>query len=136
MMDLLVPAIVLLVIAWFVTLQVLHAWASGRWAAPDRFRLVADAVDSIAVLALVRALAAPVGVWSWVWVLAVAVVGFALAGAVLRWSSLPWHAPKPKRTLDEQGTIVETAGAPQDRRRRIMAGAYAAVGFAIVALCW
>ncbi|HXH33832.1 MAG TPA: hypothetical protein VNJ54_05390 [Plantibacter sp.] len=136
MIDLIVPAVVLLVIAWFVTLQVLHAWTSGRWAAPDRFRLVVDAVDSIVVLALVRALAAPVGVWSWVWVLAVAVVGFALAGAALRWPSLPWHAPKPRRTIDEQGTIVETAGATRDRRRRIMAGVYVAAGIAIVALCW
>lgn len=136
MIEILIPAVVLLVVGWFVSLQTIHAWSTGRWAATERYRLVADAVDSIVVLALVRALAAPVGIWSWVWVLAVAVVGFALAGAALRFRSLPWHTPKPKRTLDEHGETVETAVAPRDRRRQIMAGVYTAVGVAIVALCW
>ncbi|NUJ88664.1 hypothetical protein HOW07_11655 [Plantibacter sp. MCCC 1A11337] len=136
MIEILIPAVVALVIAWFLALQVAHAWSTGRWAATERYRLVADAVDSIVILALVRALAAPVGVWSWAWVIAVAIVGFGLAGAALRWRSLPWHAPKPKRSLDEHGATVETAVAPKDRRRQVQAGVYGVVGVAIVALCW
>ncbi|MET0352488.1 MAG: hypothetical protein ABW038_00890 [Plantibacter flavus] len=136
MIEILIPAVVALVIAWFLALQVAHAWSTGRWAATERYRLVADAVDSIVILALVRALAAPVGVWSWAWVIAVAIVGFGLAGAALRWRSLPWHAPKPKRSLDEHGATVETAVPPKDRRRQVQAGVYGVVGVAIVALCW
>jgi hypothetical protein len=136
MTEILIPVVVSLVIAWFVALQTVHAWSPGRWAATDRHRLVVDAVDSIVILALVRALASPVGVWSWVWVLAVAITGFGLAGAALRWRSLPWHAPKPKRSLDEHGTTVETAVEPRTRRQQVTAGIYAAVGIAIVALCW
>lgn len=136
MIEILIPAVVALVIAWFLALQVAHAWSTGRWAATERYRLVADAVDSIVILALVRALAAPVGVWSWAWVIAVAIVGFGLAGAALRWQSLPWHAPKPKRSLDEHGATVETAVPPKDRRRQVQAGVYGVVGVAIVALCW
>lgn len=136
MIEILIPAVVALVIAWFLALQVAHAWSTGRWSATERYRLVADAVDSIVILALVRALAAPVGVWSWAWVIAVAIVGFGLAGAALRWRSLPWHAPKPKRSLDEHGATVETAVPPKDRRRQVQAGVYGVVGVAIVALCW
>ncbi|MBF4567967.1 hypothetical protein ITJ57_04220 [Plantibacter sp. VKM Ac-2880] len=136
MTEILIPVVVSLVIAWFVALQVVHAWSTGRWATTDRHRLVVDAVDSIVILALVRALASPVGVWSWVWVLAVAITGFGLAGAALRWRSLPWHAPKPKRSLDEHGATIETPVEPRTRRQQITAGMYAAVGIAIVALCW
>ena len=136
MIEILIPAVVALVIAWFLALQVAHAWSTGRWSATERYRLVADAVDSIVILALVRALAAPVGVWSWAWVIAVAIVGFGLAGAALRWRSLPWHAPKPKRSLDEHGATVETAVAPRTRGRQVLSGMYAVVGVAIVALCW
>ncbi|MET3509094.1 MULTISPECIES: hypothetical protein [Plantibacter] len=136
MIEILIPAVVALVIAWFLALQVAHAWSTGRWSATERYRLVADAVDSIVILALVRALAAPVGVWSWAWVIAVAIVGFGLAGAALRWRSLPWHAPKPKRSLDEHGATVETAVPPKDRRRQVQAAVYGVVGVAIVALCW
>lgn len=136
MIEILIPAVVALVIARFLALQVAHAWSTGRWSATERYRLVADAVDSIVILALVRALAAPVGVWSWAWVIAVAIVGFGLAGAALRWRSLPWHAPKPKRSLDEHGATVETAVPPKDRRRQVQAGVYGVVGVAIVALCW
>lgn len=136
MIEILIPAVITLLIGWFVALQVVHAWSTGRHAATDRRRLVVDAVDSIVVLALVRALAAPLGAWSWVWVLAVAVTGFGIAGAALRWRSLPWHAPKPKRSLDEHGTTVETAVEPRPRRQQVIAGIYAAVGIAVVALCW
>jgi len=136
MIDVLVPTVVLLVVVFFVGLQVLHAWGTGRWSAQDRYRLVADAVDSIVVLALVRALAPPLGPWSWVWVLAVAAVGFALAGAALRWRTLPWDAPKPKRKLDAHGATIETPSEPRVRQRQIMAGGLAAVGIAVVALCW
>lgn len=136
MIEILIPAVVALVVAWIIALQVVHAWSTGRWAATERYRLVVDAVDSIVILALVRALAAPVGLWSWAWVLAVAIVGFGLAGAALRWRSLPWHAPKPKRSLDEHGATVETAVAPRTRGRQVLSGMYAVVGVAIVALCW
>ena len=136
MIEILIPAVVTLVVAWFLALQVAHAWGTGRWAATERYRLVVDAVDSIVILALVRALAAPVGLWSWAWVIAVAIVGFGVAGAALRWRSLPWHAPKPKRSLDEHGATVETAVAPRTRGRQVLSGMYAVVGVAIVALCW
>lgn len=136
MIDILIPAVVALVVAWVLALQVVHAWSTGRLAATERYRLVVDAVDSIVILALVRALAAPVGVWSWAWVLAVAVAGFGLAGAALRWRSLPWHAPKPKRTLGEHGTTVESPVEPRPRRRKVLAGIYAVVGATIVVLCW
>lgn len=136
MIEILIPTIVALVVAWILALQVVHAWSTGRWAATERYRLVVDAVDSIVILALVRALAAPVGIWSWAWVIAVAIVGFGLAGAALRWRSLPWHAPKPKRSLDERGATVETAVEPRTRGRQVLSGIYAVVGAAIVALCW
>lgn len=136
MIEILIPTIVALVVAWILALQVVHAWNTGRWAATERYRLVVDAVDSIVILALVRALAAPVGIWSWAWVIAVAIVGFGLAGAALRWRSLPWHAPKPKRSLDEHGATVETAVEPRTRGRQVLSGIYAVVGAAIVALCW
>ncbi|ROR80545.1 hypothetical protein SAMN06295974_2291 [Plantibacter flavus] len=136
MIEILIPAVVALVVAWVLALQVVHAWSTGRWTATERYRLVVDAVDSIAILALVRALASPVGVWSWAWVLAVAIVGFGLAGAALRWHSLPWHAPKPKRSLDEHGATVETVVEPRTRGRQVLSGIYAVVGAAIVALCW
>lgn len=136
MIEILIPTIVALVVAWMLALQVVHAWSTGRWAATERYRLVVDAVDSIVILALVRALAAPVGIWSWAWVIAVAIVGFGLAGAALRWRSLPWHAPKPKRSLDEHGATVETAVEPRTRGRQVLSGIYAVVGAAIVALCW
>jgi uncharacterized membrane protein YeaQ/YmgE (transglycosylase-associated protein family) len=136
MIEILIPVVITLVIGWFLALQLLHAWGTGRWAATERYRLVADAVDSVVILTLVRALAAPVGIWSWAWVLAVAVAGFGLAGAALRWRSLPWHAPKPKRTLDEHGTTVESPVEPRPRRRQLLAGIYAVVGATIVVLCW
>ena len=136
MIEILIPAGVALVVAWVLALQVVHAWSTGRWAATERYRLVVDAVDSIVILALVRALAAPVGVWSWAWVIAVAIVGFGLAGAALRWNTLPWHAPKPRRTVDEHGATVETAVEPRTRGRQVLSGIYAVVGAAIVALCW
>lgn len=136
MIEILIPAVVALVVAWVLALQVVRAWSTGHWAATDRHRLVVDAVDSIVILALVRALAAPVGVWSWAWVIAVAIVGFGLAGAALRWRSLPWHAPKPKRSLDEHGAAVETVVEPRTRGRQVLSGIYAVVGAAIVALCW
>ncbi|AZH82740.1 hypothetical protein EAO79_07395 [Plantibacter sp. PA-3-X8] len=136
MIEILIPAVVALGVTWILALQIVHAWSTGRWAATERYRLVVDAVDSIVILALVRALAAPVGVWSWAWVIAVAIVGFGLAGAALRWRSLPWHAPKPKRSLDEHGATVETAVEPRTRGRQVLSGIYAVVGAAIVALCW
>ncbi|MGK9149238.1 hypothetical protein KXS11_16510 [Plantibacter flavus] len=136
MMDILIPAVVFLVVAFFVGVQLSRAWSTGRWAASDRYHLITSAVDSIVALALVRAVATPVGVWSWVWVVAVAAVGFGIAGAALRWRDVPWHAPKPKRTLDADGVEQESTGPSNPRGRQTMAGAYALVGAAVVALCW
>lgn len=99
-----------------------HGWSRGRGAAPDRYALVRSGVDAALVLALVRAVLPPQGdlAWlSWVWVAAVVGVGVGVAGAILRWPTLPWRARREARS---------------QRRAAASAGAYAVFGLAVLAV--
>jgi len=87
--------------AYAVGVLLLRARSIGRLAAADRAALVRAAVDAVVVLALVRAVAPPPGIWSWVWVVAAGVVGFGVARAALRWPHLP-----PGRVLPTAGYVA------------------------------
>jgi len=77
-----------LVAAYAVVALLLRARPAGRWAATDRSALVRATVDAVVLLALVRAVAPPPGLWSWAWVAAAGVVGLGVARAALRWPRL------------------------------------------------
>lgn len=100
-----------------------RTWSSSRFRARTRGHLVASAVDLVVALAAVRAIAPPPGPWSWLWLPAAALTGIGLAGAVRRWSDLPWRVTEP--------------GEPRPAGdRRAVAGAVArvVVGTSLVAL--
>jgi hypothetical protein len=96
-----IAAVVGVVGAYAVVVLLLRTRSTGRLAAADRAALVRAAVDAVVVLALVRAVAPPPGIWSWVWVVAAGVVGFGVARAALRWPHLP-----PGRVLPTAGYVA------------------------------
>ena len=96
-----IAAVVAVVGAYAVVVLLLRTRSTGRLAAADRAALVRAAVDAVVVLALVRAVAPPPGIWSWVWVVAAGVVGFRVARAALRWPHLP-----PGRVLPTAGYVA------------------------------
>ena len=95
-----IAAVVAVVGTYAVVVLLLRTRSTGRLAAADRAALVRAAVDAVVVLALVRAVAPPPGIWSWVWVVA-GVVGFGVARAALRWPHLP-----PGRVLPTAGYVA------------------------------
>lgn len=100
-----------------------RTWSERSYHARTRATLITSGVDVVVALALVRALAPPPGIWSWLWLPAAAIVGLGLAGAIRRWSSLPWRLPKGAES-GPQPTGKAIAGAV----------AYAVVGAAMVAV--
>jgi len=96
-----IAAVVGVVGAYAVVVLLVRTRSTGRLAAADRAALVRAAVDAVVVLALVRAVAPPPGIWSWVWVVAAGVVGFGVARAALRWPHLP-----PGRVLPTAGYVA------------------------------
>jgi hypothetical protein len=96
-----IAAVVGVVGAYAVVVLLLRTRSAGRLAAADRAALVRSAVDAVVVLALVRAVAPPPGIWSWVWVVAAGVVGLGVARAALRWPQLP-----PDRVLPTAGYVA------------------------------
>ena len=96
-----IAAVVGVVGAYAVVVLLLRTRSAGRLAAADRAALVRSAVDAVVVLALVRAVAPPPGIWSWVWVVAAGVVGIGVARAALRWPHLP-----PGRVLPTAGYVA------------------------------
>jgi hypothetical protein len=111
---------------WLLAAALAALWlgrtaSRGTFRAKTRVTLITAGVDVMVALALVRALAPPPGVWSWLWLPAAAVVGLGLAGAIRRWSHLPWRRPKG------------TEPGPQPTGRTITGAlAYAALGAAMV----
>jgi hypothetical protein len=96
-----IAAVVGVVGAYAVVVLLLRTRSTERLAAADRAALVRAAVDAVVVLALVRAVAPPPGIWSWVWVVVAGVVGFGVARAALRWPHLP-----PGRVLPTAGYVA------------------------------
>ena len=74
-------------------------------------RARAGAVDAVVLLALVRAVAPPPGLWSWAWVAAAGVVGLGVAHAALRWSQLPTGRALPTAAYAVLGALVVAACA-------------------------
>jgi hypothetical protein len=106
-----IAAIAGLVAGYAVVALLLRARQVGRWAAGDRFALVRAAVDAVVLLALVRAVAPPPGLWSWAWVAAAGVVGLGVARAALRWSHLPTGRALPTAAYVALGALVVVACA-------------------------
>ena len=101
-----IAAAVGLVGAYAVVVLLLRARSTGRRAAADRAALVRAAVDAVVVLALVRAVAPPPGIWSWAWVAAAGVVGLGVARAALRWPQLPTGRVLPTAAYAALGALV------------------------------
>ena len=101
-----IAAVVGLVGAYAVVVLLLRARSTGRLAAADRAALVRAAVDAVVVLALVRAVVPPPGIWSWVWVVAAGVVGLGVARAALRWPHLPLGRVSPTAGYVALGALV------------------------------
>lgn len=97
--------------AYAVVVLLLRTRSTGRLAAADRAALVRAAVDAVVVLALVRALAPPPGIWTWVWVVAAGVVGIGVALAALRWPHLPAGRVLPTAAYLALGALVVAATA-------------------------
>ncbi|AUS77055.1 hypothetical protein C1701_00330 [Actinoalloteichus sp. AHMU CJ021] len=120
-----VPALVALV---FIGVLLTRAWGRGKAAARDRYALVSGTVDAVVIASVARVLVAPHGMtswgWaiSWGWVAACGAIGVGVAGACLRWRSLPWDAP------------TRADRAPRPRLRGVLSGAYVAAGAALVVL--
>ena len=106
-----IAALVDLVAAYAVVVLLLRARSTGRQAAADRATLVRAAVDAVVVLALVRAVAPPPGLWSWLWVAAAGVVGVGVARAALRWPHLPAGLVPPTAAYLVLGALVVAATA-------------------------
>jgi len=106
-----IAAAVGLVALYAVVALLLQARPTGRRAAADRSALVRAAVDAVVVLALVRAVAPPPGLWSWAWVVAAAVVGLGVARAALRWPHLPAGRALPTAAYVALGAPVVAACA-------------------------
>lgn len=106
-----IAAVVGLVAAYAVVVLVLRARPTGRLAAADRSALVRAAVDAVVVLALVRAVAPPPGIWSWLWVAAAGAVGVGVARAALRWPHLPAGRVLPTAAYVALGALVVAAAA-------------------------
>jgi hypothetical protein len=104
--------------------QVLRAWSRGAFAAPNRYALVSSTVDAVVVLAVVRAVMPPPGLFSWVWVIAAVGVGIGIAGVILRWPTLGWDAPNTEN--------APTSRASRPTVRAVLAGVYAVVGAGLV----
>jgi hypothetical protein len=100
-----------LVAGYAVVALLLRARPTGRWAAGDRFALVRAVVDAVVLLAVVRAVAPPPGLWSWAWVAAAGVVGLGVARAALRWSHLPTGRALPTAAYVALGALVVVACA-------------------------
>ncbi|WP_016697025.1 hypothetical protein [Actinoalloteichus spitiensis] len=120
-----IPALVALV---FVGVLLARAWGRGKAAARDRYAVVSGAVDAVVISSVARVLVAPQGMaaWGWAigwgWVATCGAIGVGVAGACLRWRSLPWDAPaRPDR-------------APRPRRRAVLSAVYVAAGAGIVVL--
>jgi hypothetical protein len=106
-----IAAVAELVAGYAVVALLLRARPNGRWAARDRFALVRAAVDAVVLLAVVRAVAPPPGLWSWVWVAAVGVAGVGVARAALRWPHLPAGRVLPSAAYVGLGALVVVACA-------------------------
>ena len=79
-----------------VVSALLRAWGPARLRARDRLGLVGALADALAALLAQRTLTMdPAPGAGWPWVAALVVTGIAASGLILRWDSLPVHAPRP-----------------------------------------
>lgn len=77
-----------------VTVALARAWGPARFRAQGRLRLVSAIADAIAALLAQRTfLLEPAPTLSWIWVAGLTATGFAASALVLRWRTLPLHAP-------------------------------------------
>lgn len=127
---------------WLVAAAQVAAWLSRTWSprlgrARTRAVLIKSGVGAVVVLAGVRALAPPPAAWSWLWLILSALVGVGLAGAIRRWSALPWRDPKreSKRDPDRDPKDVSKP-APRGGERAAIAGTavYVAIGAGLLAV--
>ncbi len=106
--DIVVAAVVLMFAALFAAASL----TSGPFAAKSRIAIVTGGLEAVLALALGWALAP----WSIVgagwWLVPVALVAAGAAGAVMRWSELPWRRPRKSTSPADSGTTgVQAAPA-------------------------